>query len=609
MAVTSPTPITNAVKNDPALARLLGLPPGGDEGSGKKPGKKAKAEVLVELALEATDLWHDPEGEPWATIYPDDGHREHWPLRSRAFRRYLGRLFHQHTGGGAPGSKTIQDALDVLEGVALWDGPEHPVFTRVAELGGYLYLDLADERWQAVEIGPDGWRVLPAEAVPIRFRRPRGMLPLPEPTRGESLGLLRPYLNLPDEEAWLLLRGWLVGALHPRGPYPVLAVMGEQGTGKSLLVRFLRYLLDPNTAPLRTSPRDEGDLIIAARNGWVIALDNLSGLPQWLSDAVCRVATGGGLGKRELYTDLDEVLVDVRRPVILNGIDDLTTRDDLRDRSIALTLPTLPEDERREESELWAAFEQDRPAILGALLDAVAAAMRHREETKLDRLPRMADFARWAAAAGRAAGWTPEEFMAAYTGNRQEAAEAGVEASPIGHAILRLVGARGTWEGTATDLLNALRQVVGEDDRTLPKAPETLSNHVRRLAPALRVAGIDVQSYREPGGTTGKRRRMLRLTHMGNKAANPASLPSLPSLNASEQAFCRDGDRDGDSRAASLDRQFTVPRDAAGTKQGRGRDAEADLANPLQNGIRDAGTRRDADLHICSPCDDEAPWD
>jgi hypothetical protein len=173
----------------------------------------------------------------------------------------------------------------------------------------------------------------------------------------------------------------------------VIVLSGEQGSAKSTFSAILRALLDPNTAPLRALPREDRDLFIAASNGHVLAFDNVSGLPAWISDTLCRLATGGGFAVRQLYSDQDEVLFDAARPVILNGIEDIVTRPDLADRAVFLTLEPIPEERRRPEQELWAAFEAERPRILGVLLDAVAKGLAQLQHTKLDRLPRMADFA------------------------------------------------------------------------------------------------------------------------------------------------------------------------------------------------------------------------
>ena len=210
-----------------------------------------------------------------------------------------------------PGGQALTDALGVLEGVALYDGAEHGVHIRVAEHDGCVYIDLANASWEAVRVHAAGWEIV--SAPPVRFRRPRGMLALPAPALGGQLADVRPFANVTDSD-WPLLIGWLVGALRPRGPYPVLLIHGEQGSAKSTLVRVCRSLLDPNEAPVRREPREGRDLIVAARNGHVVAFDNVgSKLSSELSDDLARLATGTGFGARQLYTDLDEVIVHVAR--------------------------------------------------------------------------------------------------------------------------------------------------------------------------------------------------------------------------------------------------------------------------------------------------------
>jgi hypothetical protein len=237
-----------------------------------------------------------------------------------------------------------------------------------------------------------------------------------------------------DEASWRLLLAWLTQALRPKGPYPVLILQGEQGSAKSTVERLLRALVDPSTVPLRATPRNERDLIIAATNSWCAAFDNISNLPPWLSDAYCRPSTGGGFSARELCTDSEEVLFDATRPVILNGITDVATRPDLLDRGLIVTLPPIPEEKRRPEAELWRDFEKARPRILGALFDAVSGALGAVESVRLEGMPRMADFAVWATAAEESLGWEPGAFMDAYTGNRKEATESVLEADPVAAA-------------------------------------------------------------------------------------------------------------------------------------------------------------------------------
>jgi hypothetical protein len=232
----------------------------------------------------------------------------------------------------------LQTALSLCEARAFFDGPQREVFTRIGGANGQIYIDLANERWQAIEISSTGWKVLDSKEVPVRFRRAPGMLPLPEPKAGGSIDELRLFLNVKSDNDFELALAWLLAAMRDKGPYPVLALMGEQGSAKTSFATILRSLIDPSTAPLRSFPREDRDLFIAASNGWVVGYDNVSRIPSWLSDALCRLATGGGFSTRKLYTDDEEQLFNAQRPAVLNGIEDFVGRPDLADRTIFLTL-------------------------------------------------------------------------------------------------------------------------------------------------------------------------------------------------------------------------------------------------------------------------------
>jgi hypothetical protein len=276
------------------------------------------------------DLFHTATGIAFADILVD-GHRETWPIRSKRLRGWLRRCYYHATGNAASAAE-VRSALDLLEARAQFDGPERAVHIRIAEHGGHIYLDLADELWRAVEIGPDGWHVI--GCPPVRFRRPAGMLPLPVPQQGGSIEALNSFLNLASRDDFVLIVTWLLAALRPGGPYPLLAISGEQGSAKTVLSKLLKALIDPNTAPVRSLSREERELMIAANNGYLLAFDNLSGLPVWLSDALCRLASGGSFAVRQLYTDDEEVLFEAARPILLNGIEDVISRPDLADRAI-----------------------------------------------------------------------------------------------------------------------------------------------------------------------------------------------------------------------------------------------------------------------------------
>ena len=274
---------------------------------------------------------------------------------------------------------------------------------------------------------------------------------------GGSVEVLRSFLNAQSDNDFVLVVAWALACMRDRGPYPVIVLSGEQGSAKSTFSAILRALLNTNTAPLRALPREDRDLFIAASNGHVLAFDNVSGLPAWISDTLCRLATGGGFAVRQLYTDQDKVLFDAARPVILNGVEDIVTQPDLADRAVFLTLEPIPGECRRPEAELWAAFEAERPRILGALLDAVYVGLKRLPETRLDKLPRMADFALWATACEIAL-WPAGTFWSAYCGNRDEAVEGVI--NTIAASVRAVMATRTEWTGTASDLLGALAEAL-----------------------------------------------------------------------------------------------------------------------------------------------------
>jgi hypothetical protein len=383
-------------------------------------------------------------------------------------------------------------------------GPEREVFLRVAESDGSIYLDLGDDDETVIKISAEGWEV--THDVPVVFVRSRGMQPLPVPKHGGSLALLRKYLNVADDDLVLVL-GWLMAALTPSGPKPVLGLHGEQGSAKSTTTRVLKRIVDPTRSELRAEPHGLKELMIAASNEWLPTFDNMSSIREWLSDSLCRIATGGSMTTRELYTNRDETIIEVQRPMILNGIGEVATRPDLLDRSIILNLRTITEERRQTEEEFWRQFELDRPKLLGFLLDSLSVALRRLPTTVLPRLPRMSDFAKLATAAEGAWNVEPGTFMSAYTKNREEASDLVVESSAMAQAVLTLVERDGTWRGTPGALLGQLNR-IDEASRDVSGAPQaydwpknarSLSTSLRRLAPVLRTNGVDVERQKSNG--------------------------------------------------------------------------------------------------------------
>lgn len=558
------------------------------EAGDEKP-KKSQASLLVELVEGAGfDLFHSAgdDSEAYATV-PVGDHLETWRVQAKGFRRWLARRFYEESSK-APGAQALQDALNVLTGKAIFEGRECEAPIRLAEHGDAIYLDLCNGQWHSVEITPRGWRVLDSRSVPVRFVRRRGMLALPTPLSGGCVDELRKFVNVPNDDDWTLLIAWLVAALRPTGPYPVLAINGEQGSAKSSLCRFLRALFDPNVAPLRRPPKDEHDLIIAATNGWCVAFDNLSGLPAAMSDALSALATGSGFGKRELYSDNEETLFAAARPIILNGINSAATRSDLLDRAVALTLPPISEEQRRDEAVFRPAFAAALPGILGGLLDAVSAALHNVGTVKLDRLPRMADFARWVTATEPALGWEAGRFMRAYASNRGAANTLVIESTAIGPAILALMAERCQWDGTIGELLGKLGETVDERIRKgkyWPSDARRLADHLRRLGPSLRSAGIGVTLG--PHSRRGRTITLHPLKRVGESPSPPPHATQNPP-----------GTSENEDSGVTLVSDVTDPESHRHTKKRTG---------APKNAVGDSGDAGDAEFLLCSNDDDTLP--
>jgi len=497
---------------------MLCEPPRTDGG-----GWESNAARLITLALRSgIEFFHDPEQHSWASVQVDE-HWENYPLRSRAFYLFLLRIFYRDTGE-TPGGRAMRAVLEIFEARSLFDGPESQVHLRVAQLDDKLYLDVCDKAWRAVEIDTEGWRIVDRPAP--RFRRSRGSQPLPEPQPYGSLDELRSFLNI-DDDGWVLIKAFLVSALRPALPCPILVAKGEQGAGKSTACRVISSLIDPRTSALRGAPREVRDLVAAARNSWLVCFDNLSHLPQDLADAACRLATGGGFGGRELYSDYDEAVFDATRPLVFNAIPDLgATRPDFLDRSLIIDFHDIKPQARRDERQFWREFEAARPRILGALLDAVALGLKQLPALAFDRLPRMADFASWASACENGPGLNGSEFLKAYDANRANARDLALESSPLYEPLREL--AREGFTGSSAELLARLNSIVSEQTRRSirwPKAPNALASALRRMASNLRAAGIDLQSSRVD--RLGK--RMVSVTTALTTVPKRSSVTSAPS--------------------------------------------------------------------------------
>jgi hypothetical protein len=320
------------------------------------------------------------------------------------------------------------------------------------------------------------------------------MMQLPVPKRGGDLVGLRNFVNAVDDD-WILFLAFLVGVWAPNPPYPVYNITGEQGSAKSTRARAIRALTDPNASPIGRTPKDDRDFAIAANSEWVVTFDNVSKLPPAMSDNIARLSTGSGARTRTLYTDTEQTILDAARPVVINGIADSITQDDLADRAITVSIPRIPPTKRRAQIEFDENFKQHEPLFVGALCDAVSHGLKMLPSTMLSEPPRMADFAHWVAACSGKLGFSTEQFLFAYSINRNASHEATLESSPIGPVLIAALEDDELF-GTPMEILEKLHPRLSERERRSkqwPSSGRAFTNELKRITPSLRASGIDVE--------------------------------------------------------------------------------------------------------------------
>ncbi len=564
----------------------------------EEPRSKGQASQLVDLAEARYRFATSTSGEPFAVSLGGTnlarmlrGGRD--SLRAELAAIYAG------DRGRVPSASALADALLVLEGKALGTNRED-LFLRLAPHGEGVVLDLGDETGAAVLVGPGHWDVV--SRSPVLFRRTELTGALPVPVSGGTLEELAELLNVAE---WPLVAAWLAAALLPDMAHAVLSLAGEQGTGKSTAGRLLAATIDPSPAQLRAAPKDPEGWAVAAAGSWVVGIDNVSSIPTWLSDAMCRASTGEGVVRRKLYSDDSLSVLAFRRAVLLTSIDAGALRGDLADRLLLVELERIPAHRRRLDEDLASAFATAHPRILGAVLDLAADVLAVLPKIHLAELPRMADFARVLAAVDHILG---TDALGSYLGQRDRIAEDVVEGDMVAQAVRDFAKAVGTWEGTSAQLLE--RITPDRPQRGWPRTPRALSGIVSQYAPALRSVGVEVERGER---TKAARAWVIRARERG-KSPSP---PSPPSPTPPEQV--RRGDGRGDGGDGGQDPTVTQTRWSDGCDGGDGQ-IPSPLLTPTEEPpelfdlpldvvgscrvCRETTVRTDGEGAICAPCHD-----
>ena len=470
---------------------------------------KSQLEQVVDMVSEY-EIFQSNANEYFIRIN-ENGFTKDIQIASAHFRRWI-RIESKERFGFLLKDNSVREVCEYAKAMADVQGIKYPVHLRVAHQDGKIYVDLGNDDWDMIEINKSEWLKKKIEGV--SFKRPDALSPQVVPSPTSDIELLKKYLNFESENDYLLIKAFLLGTFNPHGGLPILILSGEQGSAKSTTSKVLKELIDPSKIPLRVCPKNSEDIVIAANGTFLLVFDNLSGVQNKLSDTFCNLSTGGAMTTRELFTNKNEVVFNFKRPVILNGIDDVSSRGDLLSRSILLTLPPIIDNNRKLERQFWKEFEQDKPKILSALYGAVSKSLRDLENVKLIHSPRMADFAQWVSAGCEPIGFTQKEFENAYTENQNFASKDSLHSAILYKPLLKLLETNPTWSGTPTELLEALTDEAGDlaIQKRFPNAPNRMTSILARMSPALRKDGITIESAR-----TGKGRKITITSKLSKK--------------------------------------------------------------------------------------------
>lgn len=400
--------------------------------------------------------------------------------------------------GKAPARETVITAIDLLCARARRDGHRVELFNRVGERGGLFYYDMGDGRAVEVSPGANTWRITDA---PVMFRRMRHQKAQATPKPHGDPARILEFCNLPPEQRLLAVVTFIT-CFVPRIFHPAIHISGCQGSGKSLFSSVWKTAIDPSSVLLSTMPRKPEDLDLLLVRYYGLALDNLSALSGDTCDRLCSFITGGTIEKRTLHTDLETTILRANSVIFYSSIGSLHSRPDLTERTIVFELGRIPDEKRMPEAEIREKFWTVLPEILGGTFNMLSRAMDIFPHLELERLPRMADFAKWGYAIAEAMGGRGDEFLRDYAATTLIQSGSLLERDTLFASIVQAMDdpAFGELNGSFHEVLLTLMEVAApgeakngyrmlEKDRTFPSA-RGFRKHLERIRMPLEGMGI-----------------------------------------------------------------------------------------------------------------------
>lgn len=453
--------------------------------------KRNQSEILLELVeSENVKTFINDSNDPYVAVFIG-GHREILSMDSKDFSLWLQMLYYQKTGGTIR-SDSLSQTINILSfKVRVQSGEKICLYNRVAKYEKDFWYDMTNADFSAIKISISGWSV--EKIPPILFCRYRHQMEQSIPKQGGDIHKIFEYVHLSKYRTLFL--SWLVSCFVPNIPHPMPIFYGEKGATKSTTCELLKRIIDPSAMDTLSLGKDEKNLLVSLQSHYYLPFDNVSTITNEVSDILCRAITGGAVQYRKFYTNADDYIFKFKRCLTINGISNVANRSDLLDRSIMLELERVPEEMRREQQEVYASFEQDRPYVLGAIFDVLSKAMEIYPTVSLKSLPRMADFCRWGYAIAEAINGGGEEFLKEYRDNQSIQNDEAVNADVVAYLIVELMRNKAEWSGRVSELLKAIcdeapKHGISERHNGIPQYPNKLSQRIKGVKSNLEGLGI-----------------------------------------------------------------------------------------------------------------------
>jgi hypothetical protein len=532
--------------------------------SGSGHERKTKTSEAIKLVREKSKgFFLDQHETPYAeiTIEKDEGRKEYqvaYPINSGTFKNWLRFVYYRTYKGDVLGREDLQSVCDILSAQILMDSGNHRrmMHVRVApgsneQEGPVIYYNVMDAEYQAVKMTASGWTI---EQAPTIFLRYKDQLPQVLPSKPYELDVFDRFMaltNVKTDDGKLLIKCYIISLFIPMIPcFVILMPYGPSGAAKSMLQKYIQKIVDPNANDdLLSLPTDVNELIQQIAHHYVSYYDNLSYMPERISDVFCRACTGGGMQKRKLYTDNDDVAYKFKRPTGFNGITLVASKSDLIERGLMIELERIDKKKRRKETELWAEFNSLLPELLGYIFDIVVKVlhiMKKQGGIQLDERDRMSDWAEVGEIISRAMGNADHVFLEAYARNVGLQTQEAIQANPVAQCIVKLMAKHDgpVWVGYAATLLEELEQIATNDlkmknlqnNKSWPKAPNALTRGLNKVVTNLLEVGIAIKRFDDTSSHT----TMIQIEKISPENA-PKNTPETPE-SPKDQNRAQNGD-------------------------------------------------------------------